>query len=107
MQFGTKTYNMNPHFIMAEKGEKLLEKCISKYLFFYKAKIKYDYWKWSICNFFPVIQEITKKKSQIIDINSRKFQFILEKDNQEECEFNGKIVFNNRYKNYKNHNFSH
>ena len=106
MQFVTKTYNMNPHFIMAEKGEKLLETCISKYLFYYKAKIKYDYWKWSICHFL-VIPEVTKKKSQIIYIDSRKFQFILEKDNKEECEFNGKIVFNNRYKNYKDHKFSH
>ena len=49
-------------------------------------------------------KDVKKKKSHILYIDGNKFKFLYEK-NLNKCEYNGKVIFNNRYKNYKNHNF--
>jgi hypothetical protein len=70
----------------------------------YNDKIPYGYWVYSICALFT-IEGIKEKKSQVIYINDKKFKFLYERKNYNECEYNGEVVLNNRYNNYKNHNF--
>ena len=94
---------LNPHFILSDKNNEILKKCINTYINYYKKKVPYDYWKYSICNIM-YIEGIKEKKSQILYLNNKKFKFLYEK-NLNECEYNNKIVLNNRYENYKNHNF--
>ena len=95
-------FQLNPHFILCDKNNIILQKSIERYIKAYNDKIPYDYWGWSICKFLT-ITGITEKKSQIIYINDKKFKFLYEKDFH--CEYNGEIVLKNRYNNYKNHNF--
>ena len=94
---------LNPHFILSNKNNVILQNCIDRYIQKYINKDSYNYWKWSICNLF-IIKGIKEKKSQIIYINNTKFKFLYEKDFNH-CEYNGEVVLNNRYDNYKNHNF--
>ena len=96
-------FQLNPHFILCRKNNKILQNSINRYIKQYTDKIPYSYWNWSICKLFT-IEGITEKKSQILYKNGKKFKFIYEKT-FEVCEYNGKDVFKNRYSNYKNHNF--
>jgi hypothetical protein len=93
----------NPHFILCDKNNSVLQKSIDCYIKQYNDNIPYDYWNWSICKFLT-IKEVVKKRSQILYIDGKKFKFLYEKD-PNNCEYNGEIVLNNRYENYKNHNF--
>ena len=93
----------NPHFIMSNKNNEILQNAIKKYIKTYENKTEYSYWRWSIC-IFLTIQGITEKKSQIIFLDNKKFKFLCE-EKYSYCEYDGKIVLNNRYKNYNNHNF--
>ena len=51
------------------------------------------------------IDNIKDKSSQILYLNGEKYQFMSELYNGTACEYNGKIVLNNRYLNYVDHNF--
>lgn len=104
-----KKFQLNPHFILSNKNNNILEKCIQKYIMFYQNRNKYffqySYWGWSICRFLH-IPFINEKKSQIIYLlNGNKVKLLLETPDMNHCEYNGVIVLNNRYNIYKNHNF--
>jgi hypothetical protein len=96
-------FQLNPHFILSNKNNIILQNSIDCYIKQYNEKKPYRYWDWSICKFFT-IEGITEKKSQIIYINDKKIKFLYEKDGNN-CEYNGEIVLNNRYENYRNHDF--
>ena len=100
-------WNMNPHFILATKGHYILKSCMEKYISEYERKIPYSYWGYSICKFMEFDFSISEKKSQIIEHKNQRFKFILELQSKNDCEYNGEIVFRNRYKFYRQHNFSH
>jgi mannosyltransferase OCH1-like enzyme len=98
------TWQFNPHFILSNKNNPILENCIKAYILKFNARISYDYWGWSICNFF-IIYGVTEKKSQILYLNNMKFKFLCEDTTLSNCEYNGRIVLKNRYDSYKDHNF--
>ena len=99
-----KNFQCNPHFILSNKNNIILQNVINSYINMYINNEPYSYWDWSICKFF-VIEGITEKKSQVKYINNKKFKLLYEK-NANECVYNGKVVLNNRYNNYYNHNFN-
>jgi hypothetical protein len=96
---------LNPHFFACNKNNIILENCIQRYvtLFINSDKFQYDYWDWSICSLLN-IEGIVEKKSQILVRYNQKIKLLYE-HNFAECTYNGKIVFNNRYTNYINHEF--
>jgi mannosyltransferase OCH1-like enzyme len=97
-------WNLNPHFILSNKNNNILQKCIDSYIELYTNKIQYNYWDWSICKIMN-IDEIIEKKSQILySVNNKKYKFLFEQS-ENVCEYNNKVVLHNRYKNYINHNF--
>ena len=67
-------------------------------------KVEYSYWVWSICNLFN-IKNVNEKKSGIHYEGNKKYKFLIETPYLEKCEYNGIIVFNNRYDEYKDHKF--
>ena len=97
-------WRFNPHFLMCSKNNPILEKCIQTYIELYENKTQYEYWNWSICKHMMTDFEIHSAKSQIIYENGVKYKFIYE-TTPENCEYGGKIVFNNRYPNYIDHDF--
>ena len=97
-------FQLNPHFILSDKNNIILQNSIDRYIEYYNNKIEYSYLGWSICNLLT-IEGITEKKSQIKYINDKKFKFLYEQDINS-CEYNGEIVLKNRYDNYSNHNFN-
>ena len=97
-------FQLNPHFILCDKNNSILENCINSYIKQYNNNIPYKYWDWSICKLL-IIEGIIEKKSQIIYINGKKIKFLYEKSDYNSCEYNNKIVLNNRYDNYINHHF--
>lgn len=94
---------LNPHFILSNKNNIILQNCIDSYIKLYNNKESYDYWKWSVCELLT-IEGISEKKSQILYLNNQKCKFLHEIDSNN-CEYNGEIVLNNRYDTYVNHNF--
>ena len=98
-----EAFKFNPHFIMARPGDSILNDCINRYIDFYNKK-DYSYWIWSICNLF-IIKNVNENKSGIHYDENKKYQFLLEMPDFENCEYNGVIVLKNRYDNYKDHNF--
>lgn len=97
-------FQLNPHFILSNKNNKILSKCIETYIKMYKTKIKYNYWTWSICKIM-VIKGIRYKTDQILIIDGKKYKFILEGNDLNTCTYKDKIVFYNRYDFYREHNF--
>jgi len=98
-------WQFNPHFILSHKNNIVLENCINRYIEYYTNKVEYSYWTWSICVLFQM-EGVTEKKSQVIILYNGKYKFLYEKS-YDECEYNGVVVLNNRYKNYSciNHQF--
>lgn len=96
-------WQLNPHFILSDKNNIILQNSIDRYIEYYNNKIEYSYWVWSICRLLT-IEGITEQKSQIKYINDKKIKFLYEQD-MNNCEYNGEIVLKNRYNNYKNHEF--
>jgi len=94
---------LNPHFILSDKNNIILQNSIDRYIQRYNNKIAYDYWGYSICNLL-IIEGITEKKSHVLYKNGKKIKFLYEQS-LNSCEYNGKIVLKNRYDNYVNHNF--
>ena len=94
---------INPHFLMCKKNNKLLQYCIQTYLQYYLHKKPYDYWGWSICRIMK-FNFIKERKSGVYIFNKKKFKFLYEK-NPNDCEFKGMLVLHNRYSTYKNHHF--
>jgi hypothetical protein len=98
-------FQLNPHFILSNKDNPILQKCIDKYivLFMFNKK-NYHYWKWSVCKLL-VMEGINEKKSQVLYLSNQKCKFLLEEPSCNDCSYNGKVVLKNRYDEYKNHNF--
>ena len=96
-------FQFNPHFIICNKDNKILEDSINRYIKKYNEKHIYEYWDWSICKQF-IINGVKDKKSQIINIDNIKYKFLYEVDSNS-CEYNGEVVLRNRYNNYINHHF--
>ena len=94
---------LNPHFILSDKNNIILQNAIDRYIQYYNNKIAYDYWEWSICKLL-IIEGITEKKSHVLYINGKKIKFLYEQT-LNSCEYNGEIVLKNRYDNYIDHNF--
>jgi hypothetical protein len=113
--------HFNPNFIVSTKNNIILEKCIKWYIYKYTKKYKYSYWGWSIMKAFTDILHLDNYR-----LNDGIFYLNQDRENKEnqmkiqilkECRgknhyddhnmFNGKRVFNNRYRdwNYKNHCF--
>ena len=97
-------FQLNPHFILSNKNNVILQNTIDEYIKYYKNKVAYSYWGWSICKLMT-IKGISDKKSQVLFLNKKKYKFLLEKSDLNSCEYNGDVVLNNRYETYKNHNF--
>ena len=97
-------FQFNPHFILANKNNPILKKCIKSYIELFTQKVKYSYWTWSICDIM-IIKGIKYKCDQKIIIDGKRYKFILEESDMNTCVYNGKVVFYNRYDFYKNHNF--
>lgn len=97
-------FQFNPHFILSNKNNIFLQNCIDSYIKLYTSMaISYDYWAWSICGLL-IIQGLKERKSQLAYVNNKKYKFLCEHD-YTNCEYNGIIVFNNRYNTYVDHNF--
>jgi len=94
---------LNPHFLLSNKNNVILQECIDKYVQHYNDKVPYTYWGYSICLLLE-IKEITQKKSHVLYARDQKIKLLCEQ-NYENCEYNGVVVLNNRYSFYKNHNF--
>ena len=101
---GNLEFQFNPHFILSDKNNKILQNVINRYIHLYINDEPYSYWGWSICKLF-IINGVTEKKSHITYLNNKKFKFIYERS-LNECVYNGKVVLKNRYNNYVNHNFN-
>ena len=101
-----KTFQFNPHFIISNKNNFFLKKTIQRYIDAYRNnKNKYSYWNWSVCKFFQMNElQLKQKKSQIKIYKYKKYKFLLEL-NKNTNVYNNKVVFKNRYSNYKNHKF--
>ena len=63
-------FQFNPHFIICNKDNKILEDSINRYIKKYNEKHIYEYWDWSICKQF-IINGVKDKKSQIINIDNK------------------------------------
>ncbi len=106
---------INPHFIYSVPGHIILEKTIAKYVAMYKHKIEYDYWKWSIVfimgdAFLDIFKKHLNEDGIYYDENNNKYQMLKEifPSNSEKdhyCKYKDKVILNNRYKDYTNHQF--
>ena len=98
----------NPHFILANKNDETLRDCMNKYIEHYVNRnfenFQYYYWRWTICNFM-YMSFIHDKDTIIHYDNGKKYKFLHE-ITYDRCSFNGKIVLNNRYEHYHNHQFT-
>ena len=105
-QSGFKNY-LNPHFILSHKNNIMLENAIKTYIDYYNSNLEYEYWDWSVVfnlskqfSFFPKLS----KNISIYYHNNLKYKFLVE-DISQHCRYNNRIVLNNRYDTYFNHNF--
>ena len=90
-------FSYNPHFIVSKKYNFKILEIISKYEILYnnRTKVKYDYWKWSICSLFTDIHkfEIQLDTENTFIINNKKYAFLIEEI---------KILSNNKIFNFYN-----
>jgi mannosyltransferase OCH1-like enzyme len=120
-----KNYYLNPHFIISMPNHILLKMCIDDYLSYYKNKINYVYWVWSIVYFMtknldnifemnlsPNGIPIKRNEGLITDKYNNVYQFVSEIIPDGNlynvyCTYQNKKILNNRYDGYdaKNHNF--
>lgn len=99
-----KEWKFNSHFLLSSKNNEILQECINTYIGFYTNQVKYEYWEWSICKMM-YIDFVKNNFSHVHHENGIKYKFLRE-FSQQQCEFHGKIVFNNKYANYIKHNFT-
>jgi hypothetical protein len=98
--------NFNPNFIISEKNNIILEKCIEWYINNYKNKKKYDYWEWSVMRAFTDTLKIDNyiKNDGIYYLDNMKIQIIKECKGANHYDahniYNNIRVFNNRYTNW-------
>ena len=73
-------YNFNPNFIISNKDNVILEKCIKWYINKYNNKDTYNYWNWSIMSTFTQIIQLENynKEYGIYKYDDMKIQIIKE-----------------------------
>jgi hypothetical protein len=101
--FSANPGELNPHFIMCDKNNSILQYCINKYINYYSNKLPYKYWVWSIVK---ILKFNFNGYSGIYIIDNKKYKFLSEMKTYNDCEYNGRIVLHNRYKEYINHEFT-
>lgn len=108
-------YTFNPNFIIANKGEEILKKCIDWYIDKYKNNDAYDYWGWSIMTAFKDTLHLGNeynKQDGIYYLNDKKIQILKEcvgKNHYDDHNIYKNLrIFNNRYSdwNYNTHSFN-
>jgi hypothetical protein len=122
--------NTNPHFIVSIPNHKILKICIDTYLDFYRNKIPYSYWEWSITTImrdaiYTVFNKYINKDGVYYDKDYNKYQFLKEASNftlndlfpffeknyhnygknGEYCKYNNKKILYIKNDNYENHQF--
>ncbi|MDA9216245.1 glycosyltransferase [bacterium] len=99
-------WHSNPHFIYSKNKNLFIFKyCINQYIKYYNNAKPYSYWGWSIVGIFDKLMFFPgEKKSGIFFYKKLKFKLLLE-INMQYCTYNKVRLFNNRYKEYKNHKF--
>ena len=99
----------NPHFIFCKKKENhILKKCIDEYVYMYRNKIEYSYWKWSVVTILNKIlnSEIFQSKMLFDGIykgnDENMYQFLKENysNKRHNCTYGSKIILYNRYIEY-------
>lgn len=105
-RFPRKTWNSNPHFIYCKHPyNKLIKSCICLYVSMFQNEKPYSYWTWSITGVFnQQINLLHQNNSGIIFYKNMKI-LLLQEVKCQYCEFGNIKVLNNRYENYKNHQF--
>lgn len=104
--FSVMNFNFNPNFIMAKKGDSILNKCINMYINWYREQKPYSYWDWSIMKVFTDIIKLPNYSNQdgIYYLDNKKIQILKECPGQNHHDahniYKGIRVFNNRYKEY-------
>jgi mannosyltransferase OCH1-like enzyme len=101
----------NPNFIIADKKNIVLKKCIDWYLRKYIEKIPYVYWDWSIMQAFTDVLQLEnyeRMEGVYYSNDSLKVQIIKECPGNGHCDahniYNNIRLFNNRYKEWDSHN---
>ena len=96
---------INPHFIGCPANNMVIKTAIDTYIEMWSnPEKKYSYWGWSIVHILKIPFRF-RRRTKVKNHNGKKYKFIMERRNMQECEYKGIVVFNNRYKNYKNHDF--
>lgn len=106
-------FNFNPNFIIANKDNIILKRCIEWYVIKYINRDKYDYWDWSIMNVFTQILHLENynKEWGVYQLDNMKIQIIKECPGINHYDahniYNNKRVFNNRHPGWNcvSHNF--
>jgi len=95
-------FDFNPNFIVSNKDNAILKKCIDWYVNKYNAKCDYDYWGWSIMHAFTQNLHIEnyQKEGGIYHVDDMKIQIIKECSGSHHYDahniYNDVRVFNNR-----------
>ena len=104
--YWVERFKFNPNFIIAEKGDKILEKCINWYLEKYNRRDNYDYWDWSIMNCFTqvlILDNYTRESSRY-KLDNMEIQILKEykgkNHSHDHTNYHDTKVFNNRINNW-------
>ena len=89
----------NPHLLAARPKDSDIKRCIDRYIDLYNNKHPYDYWQWSICRLFTIPHTSITKDTNILNINSKQYQFLHEQEFNHSTYENVRVL-NNRYENY-------
>jgi hypothetical protein len=95
--------NFNPNFIISNKGNIILKKCIVWYMYHYKIKKPYSYWGWSIMKVFSDMLHLKNynKNDGIYYLDNMKIQILKECPGDHHYDahnvYKNQRIFNNRY----------
>ena len=106
-------YNFNPNFIISNRENPILKKCIDWYIAMYTHQVTYDYWTYSIMNCFTQTLSLPdyKKEPGIYSLDNLKVQIIKECSGKNHYDAHNVYkdirIFNNRYStwDFDNHKF--
>jgi hypothetical protein len=102
-------YTFNPNFIISNKNNPILEKCIIWYINKYTNNEPYNYWKWSIMQAFKdtLFLDGYKNNEGIFTLNNFLIQILKECKGKTIYDdyntYNNITIFNNRYKSWDCH----